>query len=152
MPSNFTLKAVNAAHRALLCLSFGRWGTEYYGMPALELTTKGRRSGRPRSVMLTAPVVEGEDYIVVASRAGDPTHPAWYLNLRDDPAVEVAFRNGPRWPMTARILSPEERAPLWSRITADYPVYRGYQERTSREIPLVRLTPVRGWNGPGSAR
>lgn len=46
--------------------------------------------------------------------------------------------------MTAHILSPEERAPLWSRIAADYPVYRGYQERTSREIPLVRLTPVPG--------
>ena len=52
MPSNFTLRAVNTAHRALLRLSFGRLGTEYFGMPALELVTIGRKSGRPRSVML----------------------------------------------------------------------------------------------------
>lgn len=141
MPSNFTLRAVNTAHRALLCLSFGRFGTEYFGMPALELTTIGRKSGRPRSVMLTAPVVDGDEYIIVASRAGDPTNPAWYHNLRDNPEVEVSFRNGPRTPMTARVLSSAERAPLWSKIVADYPVYGGYQERTTREIPLVRLTP-----------
>lgn len=141
MPSDFTLRAVNTAHRALLRFSFGRMGTEYFGMPALELTTIGRKSGRPRSVMLTAPIVDGTDYIIVASRAGDPTNPAWYHNLRDNPAVEVAFRNGPRKPMTARVLPPEERAPLWPRIVADYPVYGDYQKRTTREIPLVRLTP-----------
>ncbi|NKY55286.1 nitroreductase/quinone reductase family protein [Nocardia flavorosea] len=141
MPSNFTLRAVNTAHRALLRVSFGRMGTEYFGMPALELTTLGRKSGRPRSVMLTAPIVDGTDYVIVASRAGDPTNPAWYHNLRDNPAVEVAFRNGPRKPMTARVLPSEERAPLWARIVADYPVYGDYQKRTTREIPLVRLTP-----------
>ncbi|MEU4315127.1 nitroreductase/quinone reductase family protein [Nocardia sp. NPDC024068] len=141
MPSNFTLKATNAAHRALLRISFGRWGTEFYGMPALELTTIGRKSGRPRSVMLTAPIVDGDEYIIVASRAGDPTHPAWYWNLRDNPAVEVSFPDGRHMPMTASVLPSEERAPLWTRVVADYPVYGGYQERTTREIPLVRLTP-----------
>ncbi|WP_328387603.1 nitroreductase family deazaflavin-dependent oxidoreductase [Nocardia sp. NBC_00416] len=142
MPSDFTLKAANAVHRALLRISFGRWGTEFYGMPALELTTIGRKTGQPRSVMLTAPIVDGDDYIIVASRGGDPTHPAWYHNLRGTPTVEVSFRNGPRRAMTAHILSAEQRAPLWSRITADYPVYGDYQKRTTREIPLVRLTPV----------
>ena len=141
MPSNFTLRAVNTVHRALLRLSFGRLGTEYFGMPALELITIGRKSGHPRSVMLTAPIVAGADDKVVATRAGDPANPAWYLNLRDNPAVEVAFRNGPRKPMSARVLPPEERAPLWPRIVADYPVYGDYQKRTTREIPLVRLTP-----------
>ncbi|MGW5387026.1 nitroreductase/quinone reductase family protein [Nocardia sp. NPDC003963] len=141
MPSDFTLKAVNAAHRVLLRVSFGRFGTEYFGMPALELTTIGRKTGRPRSVMLTAPIVDGDDYIIVASRAGDPTHPAWYGNLREVPSVEVSFRNGPRRAMTAHILTAEQRAPLWSRIVADHPVYGDYQERTTREIPLIRLTP-----------
>lgn len=144
MPSDFTLEAVNVVHRALLRISFGRLGTEFFGMPVLELTTTGRKSGQPRSVMLTAPVVEGGDYIIVASRGGDPTHPAWYWNLRDNPAVEVSFRNGPRRPMTAHILSAGQRAPLWSRITAAFPVYGDYQRRTDREIPLVRLTPMRG--------
>ncbi|WP_327150017.1 nitroreductase/quinone reductase family protein [Nocardia sp. NBC_01329] len=142
MPSDFTLKAVNAAHRALLRVSFGRLGTEYFGMPALELTTVGRKTGRPRSVMLTAPIVDGDEYIIVASRAGDPAHPAWYGNLRDNPAVEVSFRNGPRRAMTAHILTAEQRAPLWSRIVAEYPTYGDYQKRTTREIPLVRLTPT----------
>lgn len=141
MPSNFALRAVNTAHRALLRLSRGRLGTEYFGMPALELTTIGRKTGRPRSVMLTAPIVDGDDYIVVASRVGDPANPAWYHNLRDDPAVEVALPNGPRQPMTARVLLPQERASLWPRIVADYPVYGDYQKRTTREIPLIRLTP-----------
>ncbi|MFI5720148.1 nitroreductase/quinone reductase family protein [Nocardia sp. NPDC051750] len=142
MPSNFTLRAVNTVHRALLRLSFGRLGTEYFGMPALELTTIGRKSGRPRSVMLTAPIVDGDEYIIVASRAGDPANPAWYWNLRDNPAVEVSFRNGPRRPMTAQVLSTEQRAPLWTRIVANYPVYGEYEQRTTREIPLVRLTPA----------
>ncbi|WP_280422129.1 nitroreductase/quinone reductase family protein [Nocardia carnea] len=149
MPSNLTLRAVNTAHRALLRLSFGRLGTEYFGMPALELITIGRKSGRPRSVMLTAPIVDGDSYTVVASRVGDPANPAWYHNLRADPAVEVAFRNGPRRPMTARVLPPEERALLWPRIVADYPVYGEYQKRTTREIPLVRLTP-RSDSGPAN--
>ena len=143
MPSNFTLKAVNSAHRALLRMSFGRFGAEYYGMPSLELVTIGRKTGRRRSVMLTAPIVEQDGAcIVVASRVGDPTHPAWYWNLRKTPEVEVSFRNGPRKPMTAQVLGPRERDPMWARITDDYPVYRGYQERTTREIPLVRLTPA----------
>ncbi|MEU1984981.1 nitroreductase/quinone reductase family protein [Nocardia sp. NPDC019395] len=142
MPSNFMLRTVNTVHRALLRISFGRLGTEYFGMPVLELTTIGRKTGRPRSVMLTAPVVDGDDYIVVASRVGDPTNPAWYWNLRADPAVEVSFRDGPRRSMTAYVLSREQRAPLWSRIVADYPVYGEYEQRTTREIPLVRLTPA----------
>ncbi|MGW0179596.1 nitroreductase/quinone reductase family protein [Nocardia sp. NPDC003345] len=141
MPSNFTLKATNAAHRALLWISGGRWGTEFYGMPVLELTTTGRKSGRPRAVMLTAPIIEGDEYIIVASRVGDPAHPAWYWNLREDPAVEISLPDGRRMPMTAAVLSTEERAGLWSRIVAEYPVYGDYQKRTTREIPLVRLRP-----------
>lgn len=144
MPSNFTLKATNSVHRALLRISRGRWGTEFYGMPVLELTTIGRRSGRPRAVLLTAPIVDGGEYIIVASRVGDPAHPAWYWNLRDNPAVEISFPDGRRMPMTAAVLSTEERAPLWSRIVADYPVYGDYQKRTTREIPLVRLGPRNG--------
>lgn len=142
MPSDFTLKAVNAVHRVLLRLSFGRVGAEFFGMPALELTTVGRKSGQPRSVMLTAPIVDGDEYIIVASRAGGPTHPAWFVNLRDNPAVEVSFRNGSRRAMTAHVLTAEQRAPLWARIVAEYPTYGDYQRRTTREIPLVRLTPT----------
>src|SRR6478752_6162633 len=115
MPSDLTLKAMNGIHRALLKLSLGRGGWSGAGMPVLELTTKGRKSGQPRAVMLTSPVQEGSTIVVVASRGGDDHHPAWFLNLRDNPDVEVAFAGKPKQRMRARVASPEERAALWPR-------------------------------------
>jgi deazaflavin-dependent oxidoreductase (nitroreductase family) len=111
-------------------------------MPSLELTTIGRKSGETRSVMLTAPIVDGDTIVVVASRGGDPTHPAWFLNLRDNPAVEVSLQQGPRRPMKASIASADERAALWPRVVAAYRGYASYQRKTTREIPLVLLTPA----------
>ncbi|MFR9752406.1 nitroreductase/quinone reductase family protein [Nocardia sp. 004] len=141
MPSNFRLKVMNAAHRALLKISFGKLGDRIAGMPSLELTTIGRKSGRPHSVMLTAPIIDGDTYVVVASRGGDHIHPAWFLNVRDNPDVVVSVRSGPKVPMTARVATAEERATLWPRVTSAYSGYAGYQEKTTREIPLVLLTP-----------
>ncbi|WP_406274666.1 nitroreductase family deazaflavin-dependent oxidoreductase [Nocardia sp. NBC_00881] len=141
MPSNFALKAMNAAHRALLKASFGKLGNEVGGMPSLELTTTGRKSGRPHAVMLTAPVVDGDTYVVVASRGGDPVHPAWFLNLRDNSDVVVSVQSGPRVPMTAQVATAEKRASLWPRVVEAQPVYADYQTKTTREIPLVLLTP-----------
>lgn len=141
MPADFVLKAMNTAHRALLKLSGGRVGYDAMGMPVLELTTIGRRSGQPRSVMLTAPLHEDGHPVVVAARGGDDTHPAWFLNLRDRPEVEVSIQGGPRTPMTARIVTAQERARMWPQIAGKYANYAGYQKRTDREIPLVVLEP-----------
>ncbi|WP_446224872.1 nitroreductase family deazaflavin-dependent oxidoreductase [Nocardia sp. IBHARD005] len=141
MPSDLQLKIMNTLHRTLLTVTGGRVGNSFFGMPSLELTTIGRKSGDPRKVMLTAPVIDGDTIVVVASRGGDPTHPAWFLNLRDNPNVEVALRNGPERPMTARVATPEERAKLWPRVVAAYKGYGDYQTKTTREIPLVLLTP-----------
>jgi deazaflavin-dependent oxidoreductase (nitroreductase family) len=110
-------------------------------MPVLELTTIGRRSGQPRSVMLTSPVQEGETWVIVASRGGDDHHPAWFLNLSDRPDVEVRRKGQPKLRMRARIATPEERARLWPQVTATHKGYAGYQEKTDREIPLVLLDP-----------
>jgi deazaflavin-dependent oxidoreductase (nitroreductase family) len=85
MPSDFTLKTMNTVHRAMLKISGGRLGWNASRMPVLELTTTGRKSGEPRSVMLTSPVQEGSTVVIVASRGGDDHHPAWFLNLRDNP-------------------------------------------------------------------
>lgn len=133
---------MNAAHRALLRVTGGRIGYQAIGMPVLELITIGRRSGAPRAVMLTSPIRDGDAYVVVASRGGDDRHPAWFLNLRDEPRVEVAVQGGPRRPMRAAVATPEERARLWPVITAGFRNYAGYQERTEREIPLVLLHPA----------
>lgn len=141
MPSDVTLKAMNAIHRAVLKLSFGRLGWEASNMPVIELTTTGRKSGQPRSVMLTSPWQEGPTFVVVASRGGDDQHPAWFLNLRDDPDVEVKIK-GEKRSMRARVASPDERARLWPLVVADHQNYAGYQNKTDREIPLVLLEPV----------
>jgi len=142
MPSNRSLHLMNAAHRGLLRLTRGRFGWHMYGMPMLELTTVGRKSGENRSTMLSSPLQLGSTVVVVASRGGDPTHPAWYLNLVAEPRVEVVLRGGASQVMTARVATPAERADLWPRITADHPNYAAYQTKTDREIPVVLLAPV----------
>lgn len=135
------LKAMNTLNRMGQRLSGGRIGWELQGMPVLELTTTGRKSGHQRTTLLTSPLQIDSTYIVVASRGGDDTHPAWFLNLRDDPAVTVAVQGHPAQPMTAHIATEAERAELWPAVTSRYPHYAGYQKRTEREIPLVFLAP-----------
>ena len=147
MPTDLQLKAMNTFHRGLLKLSGGRLGWRAGGMPVLELTTTGRKSSQPRTVMLTSPVQEGDAIAIVASRGGDDHHPAWFLNMRDHPDVEVAFAGKPKRPMRARVATPEERAALWPRVTAAYKGYAGYQTKTDREIPLVLLEPADGTRG-----
>jgi deazaflavin-dependent oxidoreductase (nitroreductase family) len=141
MPSDRFFKAMNSVHRVMLKLTGNRVGANLAGMPSLELTTIGRKSGKPRSVMLTSPVQEGDTYVIVASRGGDDTHPAWFLNLRDNPAVEVQVAGKPKQQMRARIASAEERARLWPLVTSKFKNYAAYQKRTDREIPLVLLEP-----------
>jgi len=141
MPSDVMLKAANALHKGLIKVTGGRMGWDLR-MPVVELTTTGRKSGQPRSVMLTSPVQEGSTIVVVASRGGDDQHPAWFLNLRDNPDVEVAFKGKPKEHMHARVATAEERARLWPEVTKTYKGYANYQTKTTREIPLVLLEPA----------
>lgn len=142
MPSDFSLKAMNAVHRILLKISGERMGWNLSNMPVLELTTTGRKSGQPRSVMLTSPLQEGATFVVVASRGGDDKPPAWLLNLSEHPDVEVALRGKAKQPWRARVATPDERSRLWPRVTAEHQNYAGYQRKTTREIPLVLLEPT----------
>jgi deazaflavin-dependent oxidoreductase (nitroreductase family) len=139
MPSDFAAKAMNALHRGILKISGGKAGWHVSNMPVLELTTIGRQSGQPRSVMLTSPIQEGTTLVVVASRGGDDRHPAWFLNLRHNPQVEVAYQGKPARPMRARAANAEERGRLWPLVVAQHQNYAGYQAKTEREIPLVLL-------------
>lgn len=142
MPSDFALKAMNGVHRVVLKLTFGKVGQNLLKMPVLELTTIGRKSGQPRSVMLTVPYQEGDTLVIVASRGGDDVNPAWFLNLRDNPKVEVALAGAPKVPMEAHIGTPEERARIWPILAAAHTNYAGYQQKTEREIPIVLLKPA----------
>ena len=138
MPSRFVLKSMNAIHKTLLTVSFGKVGWDAGKMPVLKLTTTGRKSGQKRLVMLTSPIQIGETWVIVASKGGDDDHPAWFLNLQNNPTVEVDIR-GKKTTRTARIATSEERTTLWPEITAKYANYGGYQNKTDREIPLVFL-------------
>ena len=142
MPSDGFLKAMNGVHKGLLRFSGGRLGWTAADMPVLELTTTGRRSGRSLSVMLTSPHREGERIVIVASKGGEDTHPAWFLNLRENPQVAVSMKGAPGIPMLARVTSREERERLWPIVAGKYANYAGYQVKTDREIPLVLLEPA----------
>ena len=109
-------------------------------MPVLELITTGRKSGKQRAVMLTSPLQTNNEIVIVASRGGDDQHPAWFVNLRDNPKVLVRYMGEPIATKHARIANSTEREILWPQITAKYKGYAGYQQKTAREIPLVLLT------------
>ena len=133
MPTDLTFKVMNAFHRGVLKITGGRAGWTASNMPVLELTTTGRKSGRPRSVMLTSPVQEGTTLVVVASRGGDDKSPAWLLNLQDNPVGgslpckgDRCGRCEPAW-RTA-----QERSRLWPLVIADHQNYADYQTRTTR--------------------
>lgn len=135
------MRLTNRLHRGTIRATGGRLGWRLYGMPVVELTTIGRRSGQPRTSMLTCPLHDGDTFVIVASRGGDPVHPAWFLNLRERPDVTVRSGRAPARPMRARIVEGDEHDELWARIAASKPHYVGYQERTERRIPLVVLEP-----------
>ena len=80
---------MNAIHKTMLTLSFGKLGWKAGGMPVLKLTTVGRKSGEARTVMLTSPIQVGDTIVIVASKGGEDHHPAWYLNLLAKPEVQV---------------------------------------------------------------
>jgi len=118
----------------------GEVGYLWNGVPALLLTTTGRRTGQPRTTALIFGR-DGDDHLVIASRGGAPKHPAWYLNLQDDPRAEIQVK-AERIPVVARTASETEKPRLWRTMTDLWPNYDVYQARTERAIPLVVLSPA----------
>ena len=136
------LRTMNVVHRSLLAVSGGRIGATMGKMPVVKVTTTGRTSGKPRTVMLTTPVRDGDTLVFVASKAGDDRDPDWYRNLVANPELRVEPVDGGE-PMTlvARTASAEEKASLWPRIVEAYQGYGGYQDKTDRDIPVVIAEP-----------
>ncbi|MER6184203.1 nitroreductase family deazaflavin-dependent oxidoreductase [Streptomyces sp. NPDC001652] len=119
--------------------SGGTEGHESNGVYTLLLATTGRRTGITRRTCLIYGTA-GEDFVVVASKGGADDDPAWFKNLRADPSVGVQV-GGRRFTARARVASPAERAVLWPRMARIFPLYDAYAQKTSREIPIVLLTP-----------
>ena len=136
---SFRMGAVlSRVHKHLYVLLRGRFVSRRGGVRFLLLTTKGRRSGRMKTVPLLYLTHDG-DPCVIASRGGSPAAPDWLLNIRDDPTVRVQV-GGVRREGTARIASGEEREELWPRFVENYAGYEGYQARTIRQFPIVIIT------------
>ncbi len=138
--TDLQMKALNAVHRGVLTVSGGRIGRTIGTMPAVELHTVGRSSGKRRSTMLTSPVHGDGRYVLVASMGGDDRNPQWYLNLVANPDIELTV-DGTTVLMRARTASADEKAELWPRIVATYRGYGGYQHQTDRDIPVVVCEP-----------
>ena len=115
----------------------GEVGYEWNGATCLVLTTRGRKSGKPRKFALIFDR-RGDDVVVVASKGGAPEHPGWYENLVANPDAEVQVL-GEKYPVRARTAEGAERDELWRLMTVNWPNYDEYTKRTDRVIPVVVL-------------
>jgi len=115
----------------------GERGYNWRGTEILLLTTKGRKSGEER----TTPLIhrtDGDRWVIVASKGGTPEHPDWYLNLQDDPEIEIQVKDE-KIPVTPSTAEGDERERLWKLMTEVWPDYDDYQGKTDRKIPVVVL-------------
>jgi deazaflavin-dependent oxidoreductase (nitroreductase family) len=133
-------KVMNLTHKAVLRVTGGRWPNTLFGMPGVELQTIGRKSGEPRTTMLTSPIHDESRVVLIASKGGDYRDPQWYRNLTANPDVQITM-NGETRAMRARTASPDEKAAMWPEIVAAYKGYDGYQKKASRDIPVVICEP-----------
>ena len=115
----------------------GEVGYMWNGATALLLTTTGRKSGMMRTIPIIFKQVH-DKYVIIGSQGGHPDHPLWYLNILSDPHVEVQVK-ADKFKSIARTAVGDEREHLWREACKQWPNYDVYQQRTSREIPVVVL-------------
>ncbi|MFD9958154.1 nitroreductase family deazaflavin-dependent oxidoreductase [Amycolatopsis sp. NPDC058986] len=120
--------------------SGGTEGHESNGLYTLLLATTGRKTGIPRRACLIDGT-SGDDFVVVASKAGEDDDPDWFKNLQAEPSVGVQVGTR-RFTARARVASPAERATLWPQMARMFPLYDEYAQKTGRVIPIVLLTLV----------
>jgi deazaflavin-dependent oxidoreductase (nitroreductase family) len=125
------------AHAFVYEKSGGRLGARMAGRDMLLLITTGRRSGARRTLPL-AYLRDGDALVIVASNGGQPTHPAWFHNLKAEPRARVRVGRE-AFDVRAEVASPAERARLWPKLVAYNPPYAGYAKKAARAIPVVIL-------------
>ena len=144
LPPTWFVHTAWRAHRALHRLSGRRflWGTSNRrGWGALHLTTAGRRTGQPRSVIIGY-LEDGPDLVALAMNGWEEGHPAWWLNLEATPEATVRLAEQPPRPVRARVAVGEERARLWQRWVAVNAKLDAYAALRPTETPVVVLEPA----------
>jgi deazaflavin-dependent oxidoreductase (nitroreductase family) len=137
----FFVQIGNRVDPFLLKLSRGRFSVAM-GQPVLLVTVKGAKSGVPRETPLLF-AVDGDNLVVVASKAGSPNHPAWYHNVKANPTVDILAPRGRSGRYVGHEAEGEERARLWDEVNDLYAGYDVYQDRAgSRRIPVIVFTRV----------
>ncbi len=119
----------------------GRPTSGYFeGRPVMVLTTTGAKSGQPREAVVTFSR-DGDDYVVVGSKGGEPDDPAWFTNLRTNPVVTVEA-DGETFQARATVAQGADRDALWDRHAAEHTQFLDYPSKTSRIIPIARLARI----------
>ena len=138
---SLVVKPMSRLNIWLYRLSGGKLGARWtHGEPIMLLTYTGRKTGE----RYTKPLVymrDGDTLVTVASKAGFSKHPVWYLNLKANPDCEVEIGRQKRR-MRAREATAEERAKYWPQLVKMNPDFEAYMARTTREFPILLLTPV----------
>ena len=121
--------------------SGGTEGTSLNGLAVIIVTNKGRKTGAIRKTPLMR-VADGDNYVLVASRGGAPTHPVWYYNLQADPNVEIRDGVDVHSMKVREVEDSAERQRLWDIAVEAFPPYQEYQDKTDRSIPVFIAKPA----------
>ena len=121
--------------------SGGTEGTSLNGLAVIIVTNKGRKTGAIRKTPLMR-VADGDNYVLVASRGGAPTHPVWYYNLQADPNVEIRDGVDVHSMKVREVEDSSERQRLWDIAVDAFPPYQEYQDKTDRSIPVFIAEPA----------
>jgi deazaflavin-dependent oxidoreductase (nitroreductase family) len=116
----------------------GERGYRWRGTTILLLTTTGRSSGEARTTPLIHRV-DGDRWVVIASKGGAPDHPDWFKNLQASPEATIEVQSE-TVPVVASVAEGDERARLWNAMVEVWPDYDTYRAKTDREIPVVVLS------------
>ena len=128
-----------ALFTGLYKISNGKVMGRMAGLNLLLLSTIGRKSGKQRTTPLGYFEHDG-GYVITASNAGADRHPGWFLNLRDNPHVQIRIKDK-EMPAIAQVIGPELRKELWEKLVSLSPQYGQYATSTKRVIPMVLLIP-----------